>query len=216
MVRDTFGVATLIGTTATRAGDGQGRQFQPSNTQGATGDNPLLVVLPSSLGSLQSDPREQVAVQRDEVADLAWSIETQVMGPTGRGIFRPWFRSEFDLPPATTGDDYELVWRLATPVAETWTPMVAVHETNGPLLLRKGRLLDTATTDLRAAKSQLLADVRDVRAEEVTSAGIQLRILERHVRWHDGRAFVWRGREKRSSRGEAASGLRFDSATPKA
>jgi hypothetical protein len=215
VLRDTFGVATLIGTTATQAGDGAGRQFQPSNTQGAAGDNPLLVVLPSSLGSLQSDPREQVALQRDEVANLAWSIETQVMGPTGRGISRPWFRSQFDLPPATTGDDYELVWRLATPVAETWTPMVAVHENNGPRLLRKGRLLDTATTDLRAAKSQLLADIHDVREEEVTRAGIQLRILEHHVRWHDGRAFVWRGREKRSWRGEAASGLRFDSATPR-
>ena len=215
VVRDTFGVATLVGTSATQAGDGVGRQFQPSFLHGAEGDNPVLVVLPSSLASLSSEPREEVSLQRDEVANLVWSIEKQVMGATGRGIARPWFRSDFDLPAAQIAADYELVYRLATPVAETWTPMVAVHRDNEPRLLRKARLLDTASTELRGAKSQLLADIHDVHEEEVTRSGIRLRILEQHVRWHDGRAFVWRGREKRSSRGEAASGLRFDSATPR-
>ncbi len=215
VVRDTFGVATLVGTNATQAGDGVGRQFQPSNTGATEGDNPVLVVLPSALATLNSEVREEVALQRDEVANLAWSIEKQVMGPSGRGVPRPWFRSDFALPPAETADDYELVWRLATPVAETWTPLVAVHDGDGPRLLRKGRLLDTASTALIAAKSQLLADVGDVREEEVTSAGVQLRMIEQLARWHDGSIVVWRGREKRSWRGEAASGLRFDATTPK-
>lgn len=220
VVRDTFGGATLVGTTASQGADSVGRQFQPSNLQSSAGavgegDNPLLVVLSSAMGALSSEPREEVALQRDEVANLVWSIEKQVMGPTGRGITRPWFRSEFDLPAARTPDDYDLVWRLATPVAETWTPMVAVHEDDGPRLLRKARLLDTATTELRAAKSQLLADIQDVREEEVTRAGVQLRILEQHSRGPDGRAYVWRGREKRPWKGEAASGLRFDAATPR-
>ena len=215
VVRDSFGGATLVGTSAKQAKMGVGRQFQPSNLQGDEGHNPLLVVLASALGSLSSEPREEVALQRDEVANLVWSIEKQVMGPSGRGVTRPWFRSQFDLPPATTPDEYDLVYRLATPVAETWTPMVAVHEDNGPRLLRKGRLLDTASTELRAAKSQLLADIQDVREEEVTRTGVQLRILEQHARGPDGRAYVWRGREKRTWRGEAASGLRFDSATPR-
>ena len=220
VVRDTFGGATLVGTTTTQGADSVGRQFQPSNLRSPDGvepegDNPLLVVLSSAMGALNSEPREEVALQRDEVANLVWSIEKQVMGPTGRGITRPWFRSEFDLPAALTPDDYDLVWRLATPVAETWTPMVAVHEDDGPRLLRKARLLDTATTELRAAKSQLLADIQDVREEEVTRAGVQLRILEQHSRGPDGRAYVWRGREKRPWKGEAASGLRFDAATPR-
>ena len=214
VVRDTFGVATLVGTTSSQAGDGVGRQFQPSNLTGAEADNPLLLVLPSALNALNSDPREEVALQRDEVANLVWSIEKMVMGPVGRGVSRPWFASQFDLPPARTNDPFDLVWRLATPVAETWTPMVAVHDADGPRLLRKARLLDTATTDLRAAKSQLLADIHDVREEEVTRAGIQLRLLEQHVRGPDGRPYVWRGREKRTWRGEAASGLRFDASTP--
>jgi hypothetical protein len=220
VVRDTFGGATLVGTTASQSADGVGRQFQPSNQvssdgAGAEGDNPLLVVLSSAMSALSSDPREEVALQRDEVANLVWSIEKQVMGPTGRGITRPWFRSAFDLPETHTPDDFDLVWRLATPVAETWTPMVAVHEDDGPRLLRKARLLDTATTELRAAKSQLLADIQDVHEEEVTRAGIQLRILEQHTRGPDGRSYVWRGREKRPWKGEASSALRFDVATPR-
>jgi hypothetical protein len=220
VVRDTFGGATLVGTNASQAADGVGRQFQPSNLAsadgvGEEGDNPLLVVLSSAMSALGSEPREEVALQRDEVANLVWSIEKQVMGPTGRGVTRPWFPSQFDLPGTSTPDDFDLVWRLATPVAETWTPMVAVHEDDGPRLLRKARLLDTATTDLRAAKSQLLADIQDVREEEVTRAGIQLRILEQHARGPDGRAYVWRGREKRPWKGEASSALRFDAATPR-
>ena len=70
VVRDTFGVATLVGTTATQAGDFAGRQFQPSAVTGDEGDNPMLVVLPSSMGTLRSDPREDVALQRDETANL--------------------------------------------------------------------------------------------------------------------------------------------------
>ncbi len=98
VVRDTFGVATLVGTTSSQAGDGVGRQFQPSNLTGAEADNPLLLVLPSALNALNSDPREEVALQRDEVANLVWSIEKMVMGPVGRGVSRPWFASQFDLP----------------------------------------------------------------------------------------------------------------------
>ncbi len=227
VVRDTFGTATLVGTAATQAGDGVGRQFQPSRVgslgalggaggagAGGEGDDPVLVVLPAALATLDSEPREEVALQRDEVADLAWSIEHRVMGPSGRGVDLPWGRGDFALPPAGTADDHELVWRLATPVAPTWTPLVAVRDPAGRPLLRRAKILDTATTALRAARSVLLAGVRDVRDEEVTRTGIRLRLLEQLARGADGATVVWRGREKRSWRGEAASGLQFDATTP--
>ncbi len=214
VVRDTFGVATLVGTTDTQAGDGRGRQFQPSNVDGAEGDNPVLVVLPSSLGPLRSDLREHVAIQRDEAANLAWAIERIVMGPSGRGVEREWFASDFDLPVEATDAPHELVWRLATPVAATWTPLVAARSADGARLLRKARLLETATTLVRGAKSRILADVTELRDEEVTRSGIRVTIVEQLARWHDGRTFAWRGREKRVGRGEVSSGLRFDAATP--
>lgn len=214
VVRDTFGVGTLVGTTATQAGDGVGRQFQPSQVTGPDGDTPVLVVLLAALAALESLPLEEVALQRDEAADLAWSIEHRVLGPGGRGVDRPWNTSDFDLPPATTPDAHELVWRLATPVAPTWTPLVAVPDPAGARLLRRGRLLDTTTTALVAAQSQLLRGMGDIHTEEVTAAGIRLRLLDQLARTPDGGSVVWRGRERRSWQGEAASGLRFDATTP--
>lgn len=217
VVRDTFGAATLVGTSQTQAGDGAGRQFQPSNATGDEGDNPLLVVLPSALATLTSEPQEDVALQRDEVANVAWSIEKCVLGPSGRGVPRPWFRAEFIPPPASSVEEYELVWRLATPVAPSWTPLVSIlQEPDHPKVLRKARLLETTTNAQRSAKSQIIRDVdRDIRDEEVTRAGVQVRMVEQLARWYDGRSYVWRGREKRPWRGEAASGLRFDDTTPK-
>ena len=157
VVRDTFGVSTLVGTTATQAGDGVGRQFQPSVVTGEEGDNPMLVVLPSGMGTLRSDVREDVALQRDETANLAWAIERVVMGPTGRGVDRPWFQSEFDPPQAVSQDPFELVWRLSTPVAASWIPFVAGNDPDGPRRLIKARLLDTPTGEIRATVSKLLA-----------------------------------------------------------
>lgn len=216
IVRDNFGLATLVGTSAWQASDDAGRMFQPSATLGrGLEDVPLLVILPSVLESLESPPLEQIALQRDEAANMAWCIERRVMGLAGRGIDRPWLRSDFDLPAPDTTDPYELVWRLATPVAETWTPLVAVvQEANTRPVLRKAHILSTATDKLRGAQGVIMADVRDINDEEITRSGIDVRITDQLVRGYDGKTYVWRGRSKRPWLGEASSGLRFDAATP--
>jgi hypothetical protein len=216
IVRDTFGVATLVGTSATQASDNAGRQFQPSRVAGVEVDDPYLVVLPSALAAVTSEPREEVALQRDEMANVAWSIEKSVLGPVGRAVPTPWFAAGFELPGADAAlQDYELIWRLATKVPDSWTPLVPAQDGAGAQVLRKARILDTQTTDQRRARGLLLADVKDIRDEEITRAGVQLRITEQHARSLNGGLVVWRGREKRSWRGEASSGLRFDAATPK-
>jgi hypothetical protein len=218
IVRDTFGIATLVGDNKKQAGDDAGRQFQPSVIGGkGDEDKPLLVVLPSVMGTLSSEPLEEVSLQRDEMANLAWTIEQTVIGPSGRPVPRPWFASSFTPPDAVSADEYELIWRLATPVAETWTPLVAVTgegEHAGLRLLRRASILDTASGMATRTKSAILAEVRDIREEEVTSAGIRLRLVDQLARSHDGRCFVWRGKEKRVWRGEASSGLKFDATTP--
>jgi hypothetical protein len=179
---------------------------------------------------VNSPPVEDIALQRNEVANMAWAIEKLVLGPSGRGVPRPWFRSEgndlpldvpaglgtdFRLPHATSAEAHDLIWRLATPVAASWSPLVAVQQdANEQKVLRKARLLETTTDPLRSAKSQIMRDVdHDICDEEITRAGVQIRIIEQLARWHDGSSHIWRGREKRSWRGEAASGLRFDATT---
>lgn len=212
VVRDTFGVATLVGSTATQEADGVGRLFQPAGLRSGEGDHALLTVMPSGLGTLGSEPMEEVALQRDEMANLAWSIERFVLGPSGRPVARDWFPTDFDMPPSTSPEPHELVWRLATRVARPWTPLVATRDAAG--MLRMARILDTESTELRGAQSLLLAGVTDVRDEEVTRAGVQLRMTQQRARTADGATVVWRGREKRTWKGEASSGLRFDDATP--
>lgn len=215
IVRDNFGVATLVGTSAWQANDNAGRMFQPSTTAGrGTEDVPLLVTLPSTLDSLESPPLEQITLQRDEAANMAWCIERRVLGWSGRGIDRPWLRSDFDLPTPDTKDPYELVWRLATPVADTWTPLVAVASAEGTRpILRKAHILSTETGMSRTAQGVIMAEVGDINDEEITRSGIDVRITDQLVRGYDGKTYVWRGRSKRAWLGEASSGLRFDAAT---
>jgi hypothetical protein len=219
IVRDTFGVATLVGDRDTQRGDGVGRQFQPSTASttvgNAEGDHPLLVVLPSALAPLRSAPRERVAVQRDEIANVAWLIEHTIAGRVGRGIDRRWAAEELilDEPDPSLPGPYD-VWRLSTPVPSTWFPMVAEIKELGTRLLRRARLLDTPAGVVRIPASQLATETDTLREEEVPRTGIQVTTLDQLVRWHDGRTFAWRGREKTAGRGEASSALRYDDLTP--
>jgi hypothetical protein len=213
VVRDTFGVATLVGTTATHAHDFRGRQFQPAGYGPRDGDHPLLVVLPSSLGAQRSHPREQISIQRDEMANLAWAIEQVVLGPSGRGV-EVTVKTEDLVPlPPTIGQRGDLVWRLATAVPASWTPMVAdvaVAEGGERRVLVKARLLDTLGDAPRSSRATLLEHVRHVNDEEVTGSGLQVTILDQVARWSDGRIFAWRSRERHAGQSDASSGLRYD------
>lgn len=225
VVRDTFGVATLVGTSRQQSQDAAGRMFQPVTAGGhGVEDVPLLVVLPSALGSASSAPLEDVALQRDEAANVAWSIESRVLGPSGLGVDTPWFRSEFALGPVKTADPYDLVWRLATRVAQSWIPLVAVSkDEDAQPVLRKARLLETDKEGLlateigqtRSAKSLIMREVRDVCDEEITCSGINVRVVDQIARGYDGQSYLWRGRTKQAWKGEASSGLRFDAVTSK-
>ncbi len=92
IVRDTFGTATLVGTPATQTAEQKGKQFQPSGADGRNTENPFMVVLPSALSTITSPAREEVMLQRDEVANLGWAIERWVLGPAGRGPPTAWSR----------------------------------------------------------------------------------------------------------------------------
>lgn len=216
VVRDTFGVPTLVGDRARHAVDGVGRQFQPASFGRPGGDHPLLVLPPAAQGPLRSPTRELIAMQRDELANLAWAIEHQVAGPSGRGVVRQPRPAAIDPPePVDLTDPYELVWRLATAVPDGWIPLVPRIRRRGPQagarILRKARLLDPVA-GLRTARSTLLAGFRDIHDEELTGRGLRVVVCDQLVRWHDGTSRAWRGRQKRPGQGEAASGLRYDDA----
>lgn len=214
VVRDTFGVATLVGDRRSHQVDGVGRQFQPSTAGAGRGDHPLLVVPPAALSPVLSPPRELVTFQRDELANLAWAVEQVVAGASGRPVPQAWSLSDPE-PPAGTGaatDRYELIWRLATAVPAAWIPLVPrLVAPDGPRVLRKAGLRDPVE-GLRTARSTLLAGFCHLHDHELTGRGFQVQVRDRLARWHDGTSHAWRGREKRSGPGEVSSGLRYDDA----
>ncbi len=207
-VRDTFGVATEVGRAA-----GAGRQFEPA---GGGLEPGVLVVLPPAVAMLQSTPREEVVLQRDEGANLVWAIEHVVRGRAGGPVDRRGSSADFVPPP--TGLDpstYDLVWRVQTPVPPSWLPLVVQDGTEGTRRrLVPARLLDTPTGALPAPTGRVMTSVRFLHDEEVPRTGIRVTVHDRLARGADGSTHVWRARQKRAGRGESASGLHFDDASP--
>ena len=78
------------------------------------------------------------------------------------------------------------------------------------LRLVRATLLDAIEPAPREASGQLLSEIDEIYEEEVSSAGVELLLVDQLARWVDGSVVAWRGRETRPGRGEAESGLFFD------
>ncbi len=211
VVRDTFGVATLVGTHDTVRGDGAGRLFQPASVDDDVADNPLLLILPSSLGALRGPPLERIDLRRDEAANLAWIIERIAEGPMGRGAVRSSEPDLADEPPEPVEAD--LLWRIQTSVAPYWHPLAPVREGDeeGDIRLVAAAFSDAAVTDpTLLGRGRLAGEIDKLYEEEVTRAGARLDLFDQQVRAIDGTIVSWRGREKTAGHGEVDSGLAFD------
>jgi hypothetical protein len=238
LARDTFGVVTEI-TRSRNSGGIAWALFEltdrpPSfSTSGATGPaaRDWLLLAPTLAQTLEGDAVEQVALFRDESANMAWAVEHVVQGASGDPYprydeaSRRAAQQQVDGPPL----DAQLVYRLATSVPEHWLPLVPVPaEGSNPGLapviqFQRRALLRVEEDGTRRAiqpRGQLLrTDPRGsvesepalrVEEEEIGREGV---IVERNfqlARWLDGRTLLWLGRRKSVGRGEGASGLRFD------
>lgn len=114
-VRDTFGITSNVGPSRNLDGT-RWTMFNLSNDPGGLAE---LYFLPPTLPfRLESDPLEEVALFRDEMANMAWAVEHIVQGAAGQARDR---RMELPAPSVyqrITGDQItaELIYRLATPV----------------------------------------------------------------------------------------------------
>src|SRR4030095_11107394 len=80
---------------------------------------------------LASDPIEQIALFRDEMANVCWGVERRVQGAAGETVDRyleatrkPVHQRIVNPPP-----DARLIYRLASPIPEHWIPFVPVPTT---------------------------------------------------------------------------------------
>ncbi len=212
VVTDTFGAKTLLQPTRKDAG---WSAFSLSYQGGGTEAN--LFHLPATLVSpLEGAVLEEVLLARDEVADIAWAVERRLESPLEVGVETTRFL--VDPPPGGAAPPDVPIYRLATPVAPHWIPLLPVRlsSTSAEVRLVRGALLDLeGGTHVVTAQARLL-DALDPTArlelpeEEVPREGVVLRRAYRAARWSDGSLHVWAAHRATVGRGEASSGLAFD------
>ena len=92
----------------------------------------LLFLPPTLIETQESDPVEEVAFFRDEMANVVWGVERTVQGTAGAGIDRyeeaqRALAARGDQRIATDTGDAELLYRLSTHVPDHWYPFVPVQ-----------------------------------------------------------------------------------------
>ena len=232
-VRDTFGVVTTI--TKSRNVDGTAWSlFEIAGSSDAAqtvSARDFLFLPPTLIQTLVGDAVEEVALFRDEMANMAWGVERRVQGVSGESYDRYAEATRRAAQQQVSGPPVEaqLIYRLATAVPEHWIPLVPVPAegsspgTNPVIQLQRRALLRTEMNGERRAiqpKGLLLrTDPREapdtepplrIEEEEVPREGAVVTRAFQFARWIDGRSLLWLGRRKRAGRGEGASGLRFD------
>jgi hypothetical protein len=197
----------------------------------------LALLLPSSTPKIQEGPvLEEIALVRDEMANMVWAVEKRVPLPDGRS--KPGFEAATEtrrcferlagLAPNPAPDPS---WRAVirylamNTVPENWIPFIPVHDpgSNRQVRLQRAAMLrflkgknnparveprtNLFREGLEAKPAKLPYFVHE---EEVPRAGIQVSQAFQRTRWYGGKVFTWLGVRKTTGRGEGSSGLGFD------
>lgn len=219
IVTDVFGQHLLV----QGAGRGPGREWQRSKAFSvASGSVEPFLFLPPTLGQMFEGPAiEEVVFMRDEMANMAWGVETTLPNGLGEPVaaFDAYQRSERAADgsgtPQPASPDGMVRFRLATNVAENWIPFVPEHtgEDQRSIVLVKAALLSNRDQREVPARGRILNPGDEpyrVNDEEIPRAARRVSMSFQWARWTDGSTHLWLGRRKRAGRGEGSSGLRFD------
>jgi hypothetical protein len=178
---------------------------------------------PSMARSLESEPIEAVSLIRDEIANLAWGIESTVPGAAGYPADREdLWRRTLDSPfPASDDGEGVFDYTLSSDVPDFWYPLVpqdaggvsspVVELVRGSVLEGPGQVQSSPVGEFL---NNMSSDRTPIPEEEVPRAGVELSRTFQMARWHDGSTVLWQGRRRSTGRGEGASHLRFDDLEP--
>ncbi len=200
---------------------------------GSTAADTTLLLLPTFASAQAGPTQEEVFLVRDEVANMAWGVESTV--PLASGISRPGSevaKQTFNYlqglipggatpPPMAAAVRYDAM----NSVPENWIPLIPVHvpnnnreiqlqraamprilagDTNPPQKVQPLTALLRQGLDLNPAQTYFLHE------EEVPRAGARVTQYFSRSRWTQGQVFTWLRVQKQTGRGEASSGLAFD------
>ncbi|MEU9337227.1 hypothetical protein AB0D49_29385 [Streptomyces sp. NPDC048290] len=209
VVGDTFSSAlggpTLLPAPGTGRGDAHWSLHCLSTVHGTRGAG--LFVPPMTVGTLESEPIEEVLLARDEDANQAWAVERRVPTPIGTPLDRTRITPTAPAPPEA------LTYRLRTDVPDHWLPLLPIELHPGAHRLRLAHL-DTPDGIPVLPLGRFLnpgpPTPYDLYTEEVPREGITLTRTVQYARTSDGRTVTWTSRRARPGRGGTSSGLRFD------
>ncbi|MGH1488514.1 MAG: hypothetical protein ACRBK7_03835 [Acidimicrobiales bacterium] len=224
-ITDTFGIVTDVPSSTDL--DPRWRLFSVAQGEPAYVANTFFLP-PTLVSPVNGDPVEQVALFRDEMANMVWGVERRIQGDSGAVIDRYEEHQQRlgSLPRQTIdGDqvDAEVIYRLSSEVPDHWIPFLPVpvedstspspgiqldrrtivrFESDGPRTIEpRGQILEPGTK-------------LTLEEEEVPRAGVSVERAMQMTRWFDGSRQVWMGRRKKTGRGEGSSGLHFDFTEP--
>ncbi|MEV5410331.1 hypothetical protein AB0K60_16020 [Thermopolyspora sp. NPDC052614] len=203
LVTDVFGTTTLVPPSTGTAARWTMFTLSPIKESGVHGG---FLLPATAVQPLVSAPVEEVLLLRDEMANLAWAIESTIEGPNGEPIHRTehWHRPPENDPPDTGPPTY----RFGTTVPPHWFPLVPQRDPSGdaPAFAVQQMADDPTSVPLGefVAIGQTIADDRLPREGR--------RLIRDHMlaRTSDGGTVVWSRRRSRIGRGEGSSGLSFD------
>ena len=202
-----------------------------------TQGNQWLLIPPVSGFVQESAPVEQVGFVRDELANMAWGIESVVpdgvrKGENGferalrvREYFRQLSDGKQESPPLP--NEAKLRWQIGTTVPENRIPLLPVQLPESRPAQRRLLLLQRAamprivpgfpyrrirpqTHILRKGLDGPLKEPYYIFEEEAPRTGVVVQSCWRRTRWQDGSIAIWAARQKTIGRGEANGQLKFD------
>jgi hypothetical protein len=211
------------------------------NVQGQSGEqaDTSLLLLPTVPKIQESSPLEEIALIRDEMANMVWGIERVIPLPTGWGKSGPeagletyhYYAARLadDLattpPPPPPDPAAAIRYEVMNTVPEEWIPFIPVHldGDNREIQLQRAampRILEgdpnlpvkvrPRTSLLREGLDQKPKRAYFLHEEEVLRTGALVQQTYKRTRWSGGRVFLWLGVSKHTGRGEGSSGLAFD------
>jgi hypothetical protein len=217
-----FGKKINIEPIIKEGGDTAWRMFCLSHERDSKASN--LFFLPPVLGTtLQGPPVEEVHFLRDEMANMAWAVESTIQNPLGRplnrfeGYQKEKQNQEYkDVAMASPSEHLaSMAYRLASSVPSHWIPLLPKRFDNSSIKLNRGAMLriqPDGTIIKIEPEGSILEPGHDLNIyEEVVSrAGVKVTRVYQYARWIDGSSHLWVGKQKMPGCGEGSSGLRFD------
>lgn len=216
VVTDVFGDRTLIPA----ANDPDESKWQRWSLFSVSGDDVdtwsgRYFWVPASLTSVQeSEPIEVAMFGRDEMANLAWAVETTIPDGTGKGIETRLTIPPPPAPPPPPTSPATIRYTLGTTVPENWIPLVPVHLPGSltDIRFQRGQMPPTGAA-APLPRGKILSEIPTpfyIAEEEIPVSGVTVSRRVQRTRWYDGRTYLWIGRASETGRGGASSHLRFD------